>query len=370
MVYAAEANSEHPLGKCIAEFARKEIEGSAVEGVSANNNNSNPSSLALAATSSSDSSTTTALTPTPMPAPTVEKFKACSGLGIKCVFEGRAFLLGNRRLMESKRLIVAPEISEQMDTFEAQGKTAVLVAFAGHVLGYIAVSDPVRSEARWVVQQLRAKNIDVAIVSGDNAKTVNHIASQLGVTRVFAEVLPKDKKDKVELLQSEGHCVAMVGDGINDSPALALADVGFAIGAGSDVAIESAGVVLMRSSLVDIMTAIDLAQTTSNRIRINFVWAFAYNLASIPVAAGVFFPLWKLSLPPWVAGAAMAASSISVLSSSLLLKWYTPPAVPSEFGDYATKVNVEQFLDNEFSDEDVLLDEFEESGLISNQSRF
>jgi Cu+-exporting ATPase len=228
----------------------------------------------------------------------------------------------------------------------------------------------VRPEARWVVQQLRAKEIDVAIVSGDNTKTVNHIASQLGVTRVFAEVLPKDKKDKVELLQSEGHCVAMVGDGINDSPALALADVGFAIGAGSDVAIESAGVVLMRSSLVDIMTAIDLAQTTSRRIKLNFFWAFAYNLASIPVAAGVFFPIWKLSLPPWVAGAAMAVSSVSVVTSSLLLKWYSPPTAPTEFGD--SSIDVEAMLDNDLSDDEdynVSLDEIEERGLISSYGR-
>jgi Cu+-exporting ATPase len=211
-------------------------------------------------------------------------------------------------------------------------------------------------------------------VSGDNAKTVNHIASQLGVTRVFAEVLPKDKKDKVELLQAEGHCVAMVGDGINDSPALALADVGFAIGAGSDVAIESAGVVLMRSSLVDIMTAIDLAQTTTRRIRINFFWAFAYNLASIPIAAGAFFPVWKLSLPPWVAGAAMAVSSVSVVTSSLLLKWYSPPTAPANFDGMVTcdkrdgscvRVCVQSMLDGE-QDDEVSLEEFEEeSGLIT-----
>lgn len=321
MVASAECNSEHPLGKCITAYAKRH------HGV---------------------------IKP-------VTKFKAISGMGIKCEFEGAHFLLGNRRLMEKKNLLVKDDLSMVMETFESQGKTAMIVAYRSTILGYLAVSDPLRPEALWVINQLKELKIGVTIISGDNKKTVNYIASQLGVKRVFAEVLPKDKKDKVELLQSEGEVVAMVGDGINDSPALAQSDVGFAIGAGSDVAIESAGIVLMRSNLVDIITAIDIAKKTSRRIKVNFFWAFAYNIAAIPVAAGLFFPLFKVSLPPWVAGAAMAISSISVVTSSLLLKWYTPPTIPSQ---YSTNFSLEDIED---SDDSLVELDTSESSLLKRE---
>lgn len=308
MIGSAEADSEHPLGKCIYKYAKKK--NASIK--------------------------------------TVNKFKAISGMGIRCEYEGKSLFLGNRKLMNEQKFIVPKDISEQMDTFEFQGKTAMILA-CDEIIGFLAVSDPIRPEAAWVINQLKEKNIGITVISGDNQKTVNYIAKQLNIDRIFAEVLPKDKKDKVEILQHEGHIVAMVGDGINDSPALAQSDVGFAIGAGSDVAIESAGIVLMRSNLVDIITAIDLAQTTSRRIKLNFFWAFLYNCAAIPIAAGLFFPIWKVPLPPWIAGVAMALSSVSVVSSSLTLKWYKPPSIPSRLNHFGEK--------DEVDDQEILLSE-------------
>jgi Cu+-exporting ATPase len=175
---------------------------------------------------------------------------------------------------------------------------------------------------------MHANGIDVWMATGDNARTAEHVASQLGIEHVLAGVTPQGKKDHVSLLQSAGHVVAMVGDGVNDAPALAQADVGIAVGSGTDVAIETADVVLMKSALRDVATCVDLARVVMGRIKLNFFWAMCYNLVGMPLAAGVFFPKFHMMVPPMFAGLAMALSSVSVVCSSLLLRCYSPPALP------------------------------------------
>ena len=218
-----------------------------------------------------------------------------------------------------------------MVELEEDGKTAMLVGLEDKVIGAIAVADTVKPDSKKAIQQMKKMGIEVWMVTGDNIRTANAIAKEVGIDHVFAQVLPQDKASKVKELQEKGHVVAMVGDGINDSPALAQADIGIAIGAGTDVAIETADMVLMRSELSDVVVAIDLSKKTFNRIRLNFMWAFGYNVAGIPLAAGLFIPLIHyltgstFVLPPAVAGAAMALSSVSVVTSSLLLKRYKKP---------------------------------------------
>lgn len=288
VVGSAESDSEHPLGACIAEYVKN------LENIQFNS-------------------------------PT--KFKVLSGMGIRCKIDTFSVLIGNRRLMKKHSVGLSSKINKTMRKYEEEGKTVMLVGINKQISGLIAVSDPVRKEAKQVLNNLKGKGIILGIISGDNSRTVNAIAKELCIEKVFAEVLPQDKKSKVEELQNQGLIVAMVGDGINDAPALAQSDVGIAIGAGTDVAIESADIVLMRSNLYDILVAIDISQKTYRRIKFNFFWAFLYNIIGIPVAAGVFYPIAYFALPPWGAGLAMALSSVSVVVSSLLLKRYTSPSL-------------------------------------------
>jgi Cu+-exporting ATPase len=269
---SAERGSEHPLGEAIVEAA--EAEG-----------------LSLGE---------------------VQDFEAVAGQGIKVALNGRHALLGNLRFMRENG-VAFEAVEGDVDRLQSEGKTAVVLALDGDVAGVIAVADTVKEGSQEAVARLHEMGLEVVMISGDNERTARAIADQVGIDRVLAEVLPEDKAQEVQKLQEEGHVVAMVGDGINDAPALAQADIGIAIGTGTDVAMEVGDIVLMRGDLRSVPAAIELSRKTMGTIRGNLFWAFAYNTAGIPIAAlGI--------LVPWMAAAAMAFSSIFVVSNSLRLR--------------------------------------------------
>jgi Cu+-exporting ATPase len=249
----------------------------------------------------------------------VDKFKAMPGYGIEVEIENSVTLLGNRKLMLD-RSISLQSLENESDRLAGEGKTPMYIAIDNKLAGIIAVADIVKESSAKAIQKLHEIGIEVAMITGDNKKTANAIAKQVGIDRVLAEVLPQDKANEVKVLQLEGKKVAMVGDGINDAPALAQADIGIAIGSGTDVAIESADIVLMRSDLMDVPTAIKLSKSTIRNIKQNLFWAFAYNIIGIPVAAGVLHIFGGPKLNPIFAAAAMALSSVSVLTNALRLR--------------------------------------------------
>ncbi len=255
--------------------------------------------------------------------PPVTGFTTVPGQGIDALATDGRVLLGNRALMDARGIDVAA-LAPRAEALAAEGKTVVYLAFAGRALGLIAAADTLKPEAPAAVARLRALGLQPAMLTGDHRLTAEAIARQAGVDRVLAEVLPEDKAREVQRLQAEGRRVAMVGDGINDAPALAQADVGIAMGSGTDVAIEAADVTLMRGDLRGVVTAVELSRRTIRIVKENLVWAFGYNVVLIPVAAGVLYPLWGVLLSPILAGAAMAFSSVSVVTNSLRLRRWRP----------------------------------------------
>ncbi len=280
---AAERGSEHPLGQAI-------VRGAQEKGLSL---------------------------------PAAEGFEALTGRGIAATIGSRAVLAGNRKLME-ERGVELGALAAKSDALAEEGKTPMYVAADGRLIGIVAVADVVKKSSRAAIERLHKMGVQVAMITGDNHKTAAAIARQVGIDRVLAEVLPQDKSNEVKKLQAEGRKVAMVGDGINDAPALAQADIGVAIGSGTDVAMESADIVLMHSDLMDVPAALELSKKTIRNIKQNLFWAFGYNTIGIPIAAGMLHLFGGPLLNPIFAAAAMSLSSVSVVSNALRLRRFKP----------------------------------------------
>lgn len=289
---AAEVNSEHPIAKAVMEHAKR---------------------LRKKFGSSTDHNAE------------VKDFEVHPGAGVSGKVGEKVVLVGNRKLMQASNVAIGHEVQDYLSENEQMARSCVLVAIDGKIAGAFAVTDPVKPEAGRVISFLHSMGISSIMVTGDNWATAKAISKQVGIQEVFAETDPVGKADRIKDLQMKGMTVAMVGDGINDSPALVAADVGMAIGAGTDVAIEAADIVLIKSNLEDVITAIHLSRKTMSRIRLNYVWALGYNVLGLPIAAGILYPFTGIRLPPWLAGACMAASSLSVVCSSLLLQSYKKP---------------------------------------------
>ncbi|WP_319203107.1 heavy metal translocating P-type ATPase [uncultured Ilyobacter sp.] len=279
---SAELHSEHPLGDAIVEGAKEK-------------------GLKLAE---------------------IEKFNSITGMGIEALVEGKNILVGNQKLMKTKGIDV--KFTPEEDQLSKEGKTLMLMAADGKFQGVLAVADTVKKTSKEAVKILKEMGLKVAMITGDNALTAEAIAKEVGIDIVLSEVMPEDKSIEVKRLQKEGVRVAMVGDGINDAPALAQSDVGIAIGSGTDVAIESADIVLMKSDIKDVASAIQLSHATMRNIKQNLFWAFAYNSMGIPVAAGALYLITGHLLNPMIAGAAMAMSSVSVVTNALRLRFFKP----------------------------------------------
>ncbi len=279
----AEKNSEHPLGEAIVKLAT--AKGLKVE---------DP-----------------------------EDFNAIPGHGVEVKYSGKSVLLGNRKLMEANSIDIN-RLEAKMAALEEQGKTAMLMSVDGKAAGLIAVADTLKEHSTEAVAALKTMGLEVIMLTGDNQRTAKAIAAQVGVDRVLAEVLPSEKANEIKRLQSEGKVVAMVGDGINDAPALAQANIGIAVGTGTDVAVETGDIVLIKNDLRDVVVAIQLSRATMRKIRQNLFWAFFYNIALIPLAAGVFYPLLHVLFDPVYASIAMASSSVTVVTNASLLRRFRP----------------------------------------------
>ena len=253
----------------------------------------------------------------------VTEFDSITGQGIRVKIEDMELLAGNLRLMEANKIDIS-HLQADADRLAGEGKTPMYIAIDQRAEGIIAVADVVKKSSKSAIKKLQDMGIEVAMITGDNKRTAEAIGKQVGISRILSEVMPQDKADEVKKIQAEGKSVAMVGDGINDAPALAQADVGIAIGSGTDVAIESADIVLMHSDLMDVPTAIQLSKATIRNIKQNLFWAFAYNTAGIPLAAGLLYIFGGPLLNPMFAAAAMSLSSVSVVTNALRLKYFKP----------------------------------------------
>ena len=280
LLTAAEAASEHPLGEAIVRYGEEQLSGSL---------------------------------------PVVDHFDSITGQGIKATVGDRVIHVGNERLMTSIGAADSQQL-DQVNTWARQGKTAMMIAVDETLAGFITVMDPIKEDSQQAIQDLQAMGLEVVMITGDNQHTAQAIASQVGIDRVLSEVLPEDKAQQVVKLQAEDKHVLMVGDGINDAPALAQADIGLAIGSGTDIAIESAEVVLMQDQLSDVVQAIRLSHATIRNIKQNLFWAFAYNTIGIPIAMGVLYFFGGPLLDPMFAAAAMSLSSVSVILNALRLR--------------------------------------------------
>lgn len=283
IAYSLERLSGHPLGNAVAEYAQTQ---------------------------------NTAYQP-------AADFTAIEGQGIAAVIDKKRCLAGNRAMMTTEGIPLEGWES-RADQLAAEGKTPLYFAEGNALLGVIAIADPIKATSREAVEQLTAMGIEVIMLTGDNAKTAEAIRKQAGINTVISDVLPQEKEQHIRKLQAQGKLVAMVGDGINDAPALVRADVGIAIGAGTDIAIDSADIVLMHSDLLDVVSAVKLSRAVIRNIKQNLFWAFFYNTIGIPLAAGVLFPAFALKLNPMFAAAAMSFSSVFVVSNALRLKWFSP----------------------------------------------
>lgn len=255
-----------------------------------------------------------------------DSFESVTGHGIKVRYGNHTILLGNRKLLKDHKIEIE-KTEDTMTQLEEEGKTAVLLASDDKLVGIVTMADTIKENAPYVISQLQKNGIEVIMLTGDNEKTANAIASKLGMKQVMAEVLPKDKEKTVMRLKNQGKVVAMVGDGVNDAPALAAADLGIAIGSGTDVAKETGGIVLIKEDLSDVIKAIEISKKTVSKIKQNLFWAFAYNTALIPIAAGALVPIFgaeMYSFLPYLAAGAMAFSSATVVGNSLLLGRYNP----------------------------------------------
>ena len=248
----------------------------------------------------------------------VQGFNAPAGKGVTGTVDGKQLIIGNQRIMTEAGIDIAPLLHE-IESFQANGATVIFVAINKKLAGYMEIADPIKESTPAAIKALQAAGLRVVMLTGDNTSTANSVARKLGITEVRAEVLPEDKSKIVEQLRKEGRVVAMAGDGVNDAPALAAADVGIAMGTGTDVAMESAGVTLIKGDLTGIVRARRLSQATMSNIRQNLLFAFIYNAAGVPIAAGVLYPVFGLLLSPMVAAAAMALSSVSVIGNALRL---------------------------------------------------
>ena len=304
----AESGSEHPLGQAVVNYAREK--GMMV---------ANP-----------------------------ESFEAVSGHGLQARYADHTILIGNRKLMDDNNIHATATADSKLKDLENQGKTAVLMAIDNKLAGIIGIADTIKENAKETIDVLKSMGIEVVMLTGDNERTANAVASKLGIDRVIAQVLPQEKEQVISKLKGEKRVVAMVGDGINDAPALARADLGIAIGSGTDVAKETGGIILIKDDIMDVVIALDLGKKTVSKIKQNLFWAFAYNTGLIPIAGGVLVPFLGVGIFGWLpmlAGVAMAMSSVTVVGNSILLGRYKPKFAKKELvreKEIGTRADLEQ----------------------------